>query len=105
LVEGFGGAAGVFAGMTAGVETAAPFKWVGVVRVACSARESADMHVPVIDVPAVLAFGITVAGEDGHEPLKRHMPTSASRYPLRVSLSIALDIRKSPRRLRPDLRC
>ena len=34
-------------------------------------RDRADVHVTVIDVPAVRAFGISAAGEGGHAPLKR----------------------------------
>jgi hypothetical protein len=37
-------------------------------RNAGKAGDRADAHVAVIDVPAVLAFGITAAGEDGHAP-------------------------------------
>jgi hypothetical protein len=37
------------------------------------------MHVPVIDVPAVLAFGISAAGEGGHAPLKRGSTGSGNR--------------------------
>jgi hypothetical protein len=34
-------------------------------------RDRAAMDVAVIDVPAVLAFGISAAGESGHVLLKR----------------------------------
>ena len=35
-------------------------------------RDRADAHVAEIDVPAVLAFWISTAGEGGHGPLKRN---------------------------------
>jgi hypothetical protein len=39
-------------------------------RLADTARDRADMHVAEIDVPAVLAFGISAAGECRHTPIE-----------------------------------
>jgi hypothetical protein len=33
-----------------------------------SSRDHADMDIAIIDVPAVLAFGIASAGDGGHGP-------------------------------------
>jgi transposase len=56
------------AGLTARVETANPSPRILVLRNAGADGDRADMDVSVIDVPAVLAFGIATAGEGGHGP-------------------------------------
>jgi hypothetical protein len=48
------------------IEATEPLPSVLVVRLAHTARDRADMHVPEIDVPAVGAFGISAAGGFGH---------------------------------------
>ena len=53
------------------IEPAHPFPWIFVMGNAAAHRDSADLHVAVIDVPAVAAFWIAAAGEGGHALLKR----------------------------------
>jgi hypothetical protein len=52
----------------AGIEAAFPFPLIDVRRAAHAPRDRTDMDIAVIGVPAVLAFGIAVAGEGGHRP-------------------------------------
>ncbi len=66
MVESRRGAAGAFARSRARIEAAAPLPLRGGVGIADAPRDGADMNVTEIDMPAVLAFGITAAGEGGH---------------------------------------
>jgi len=60
----------MFAWMRARVKTAAPFPWVGIVRIADALGNRADMNIAVINVPALLTvFCRSAAGEFGHGPL------------------------------------
>jgi hypothetical protein len=45
-----------------------------IVRLARAARDGADMDISEINVPAVLAFRVSAAGELGHPALKRGRP-------------------------------
>ena len=58
----------MLAWIQARIEAALPFPLVDVVRAARAARDRADVDVAAIDVPAVLAFRISAAGEHGHDP-------------------------------------
>src|SRR5207248_3290587 len=69
--EGQRGAAALFAGIGAGIEPALPmpaFKRTGI---ADAAGDGADVDIAEIGMRAVLAFGVTAAGELGHSALKR----------------------------------
>jgi hypothetical protein len=68
LVEGGGRAVKIFAWRRARVEAADPAPRVLMMRDAGADSDRADADVSVIDVPAVLAFGIAAAGELGHGP-------------------------------------
>ena len=61
--------AGAFAGLAARIEAASPAPRIFIVPDAGAVRDRADMDVAVIDVPAVLAFGIAAASEGGHTPM------------------------------------
>jgi hypothetical protein len=54
------------AGFDARIEAATPLPLIDVDRAAGAARDRADMHVAVIDVPAAGAFGISAAGKGGY---------------------------------------
>jgi hypothetical protein len=56
------------------------------VRLAGALCDRAGVHVAVIDVPAVLALGISAAGEGLHALLKRRSLPSASRYGLWIEM-------------------
>jgi hypothetical protein len=71
LVEGRGGVATVLVRFGAGVEPAIPAPLVHINRDADTARDRSDMHVSVIDVPAIGAFRVSATGEGGHGPFKR----------------------------------
>jgi hypothetical protein len=73
LVERRGRRAPVFAGMTARIEPAIPFPWIGTERIADAPCDRAGVDVAVIDVPAVGTFGVSAAGEGGHGALKREL--------------------------------
>jgi hypothetical protein len=49
----------------------------GVAWIARSDRDRAHVHVAIVDVPTVVAFGIAAAGECGHAVLKRSNPRQA----------------------------
>jgi hypothetical protein len=60
-----------FPGMAAWIEPAIPAPRVLVVRAAGADCDHPHVHVPVIDVPALLEdIGIAAAGEGGHGPIK-----------------------------------
>ena len=44
-----------------------------VMRLADASRDRADVHVAEIDVPAVLAFGISAAGESRHTRIEARL--------------------------------
>jgi hypothetical protein len=48
--------------MTAWIEAASPFPWVGVKRVAHAPCNRPDASIAVIDVPAIGPFGVSAAG-------------------------------------------
>jgi hypothetical protein len=70
------GAGRFLSGFRSGVEAATPFPLVDVNRAAGAARNRSDMHIAVIDVPAILAFGITAAGEGGHGFIEARWPSA-----------------------------
>jgi hypothetical protein len=78
LIESCGGAVGALPGMRARVEATRPAPRILVMRNAGAERDRAHVHVAIIDVPAVLAFGIAAAGEGGHTLLKRSAERSAN---------------------------
>jgi hypothetical protein len=41
---------------------------------ACHSAASWSVHVPIVDVPAVLAFGISAEGESGYAPIPAGLP-------------------------------
>jgi hypothetical protein len=51
------GAKLMLAGMAAWIESASPFPWVGVKRVAVAPSDRPDVNIAVIDVPAIGPFG------------------------------------------------
>jgi hypothetical protein len=53
------------------MEAAAPLPGIDVVWVSGPPRVRADVHVAVIDVPAIMAFRIASSGELGHQSLNR----------------------------------
>jgi hypothetical protein len=85
------GAAALLAGVRARIEAAEPLSRVLVMRLAYAARDGADLNVTVVDVPAILAFGIAVAGEFGHGALKR------GRTAIGKPLRLAVDNRDNPK--------
>src|SRR6476620_5134333 len=66
LVEGRSGPGGAFARPRAWIEAAAPLPLRGGVGIADAPRDGADVYVAIMNVPAVLAFGISAAGEFRH---------------------------------------
>ena len=52
----------MFAGMRAGIEAAAPFPKVGVVRVADARGDGAGSDIAIIDLPALVAGGLRIDG-------------------------------------------
>jgi hypothetical protein len=76
------GAARLLAGVGPGIEPAQPLPSVLIMGLPYPARYRADMDIAEIDVPAVLALGISTAGEFGHGPLKRRRPGWANRLPV-----------------------
>jgi len=90
LIEGRRGATRLLAGLGAGIEAAAPFPWIFVMRLAYAARDRADPDVTEIDVPAVLAFGVSAADEFGHCPLKRGRPPVCNYQSLGDRLDVGL---------------
>jgi hypothetical protein len=77
LVEGFSGAVALLVGLGSRIEAAGPAPLVDGDARLC--RDGADMDIAVIDAPAVLAFGITAAGEGRHGPLKRRLNRESNR--------------------------
>lgn len=69
LIERGCGAIPEFAGPASRIETADPGPLLTMVWDADPARDRADMDVAVVDMPAILAFAITAAGELGHAPI------------------------------------
>jgi hypothetical protein len=67
FVESRGGAVEVLAWTASGVKAAKPFPRVRVVWVASAHSDHADVNIAVIDVPAVVAFAVSAASEDGHD--------------------------------------
>jgi hypothetical protein len=61
------------AGFNAWINPHPPFRLIGIKRATPTARDRADSDVAEIDVPAVLAFGIAAAGEDGHGSPQRFL--------------------------------
>jgi hypothetical protein len=59
LVESGDCAVGAFPRMRAWIETAAPLPWFVIVRVADAPNNGPDVDVAIVDVPAVLALGIS----------------------------------------------
>jgi hypothetical protein len=57
--------------MRARIKAAGPAPRIFVMWNPGSERNRADVNIAVIDVPAVVAFGIATAGEGGHALLKR----------------------------------
>jgi hypothetical protein len=47
-------------------------------------RNRSDMHVTVVDVPAIGAFGVPATGESGHALLKRGRAARTIRYLLGI---------------------
>jgi hypothetical protein len=69
LIEGLRCAAGAFTRTRARIETAAPFPRLGIVRIAGTLGDRADMHVTIVDQPVFLAMNWRLAaGEGGHGP-------------------------------------
>jgi hypothetical protein len=64
-IEGSGQALLMLSGFQAPMKSAGPVPWIAVSRCAGAARNSADLNAVVKDVPAVVAFGGFVAGEEG----------------------------------------
>jgi hypothetical protein len=81
-VERLGRSMSVLAWMAARIKAGIPFPRIGITRIAGAPANRADLHVAVIDVPAIGAFGIAAEGEGGHGPLNRR----------RGALAIALDV-------------
>jgi hypothetical protein len=80
LLEGRGGVGLMFTRMRSRIETAAPFPLIGVMRIAAADRDRADMHIPVVDVPAFLSVVCgSAAGEFWHAALKRGTWRKANR--------------------------
>jgi hypothetical protein len=61
----------LLARLRTGIEAAIPFPRILVMWLTDAARDRAHANIAEIDVPAVLAFGISTAGEFGHALLKR----------------------------------
>jgi hypothetical protein len=78
LVQARCGATAAFARVGSRIETAAPFPGIGVVGISGAPRKRADMHVAVIDVPAVVALGISSPGELRHQKLNRALASQAN---------------------------
>jgi hypothetical protein len=82
LFEGFGRALDMQAMVRPRIETAVPTPLVDIDWDAGAERDRSHMHVTIVDVPAVVAFGISAAGESGHAPLKRDRAATTIRYRL-----------------------
>jgi hypothetical protein len=59
------------AAMRQRVEAALPAPLVNIDRHAGAERDRTDLHIAIVDVPAIRTFGGAAAGEGGHSLLKR----------------------------------
>jgi hypothetical protein len=66
FVECWRRTAGAFPRMTARIEAAVPLPGIGMDGISDTYGNGADVHVAVINVPAIGTLGITAAGECGH---------------------------------------
>ncbi|SRR6266851_2688188 len=83
LLEGRSGVGLMFAWMRTRIETAAPFPWISIVRIADALGNRSDRNIAVVNVPAFIAvvYG-SAAGEGGHATLKRGTWRKATRLQL-----------------------
>jgi hypothetical protein len=80
MVERCRGTVCAFSRMTARIESATPFPWVGVKQVADAPCNRPGVNIAVIDVPAIWPFRIPATGEGGecHALSKRDQRTGGS---------------------------
>jgi hypothetical protein len=80
IVESSGCASTVLAWPGAGVKSAISAPLVHINGDATEARNRADMHIAIIDMPSVLALRISATGQVRHGPLKRRWGWRGSRW-------------------------
>jgi hypothetical protein len=82
----------MFARLRSGVKAAPPAPLIDVNRAPDAPRDRADVNIAEIDVPAVLAFGVSAAGKFGHGLSKRTAGPRATAH-MRPGMGVPLPSR------------